>query len=147
MGSQNRVTLIKFMTPCNDIQVMGPYLVSSPHCLTILTSRAEDYTTAPQHLHYLIAKSSLTLPQHDKQFCIDFYPISDPVCKASSHKFKMTSVNILMHVWKKYLYFFVFFTLSCEKGARSFWQNIMNVNSANWALIKRSPQRRWIIAE
>ena len=33
--------------PCHNTQVVDPYLVSSPLCLTVLTPTPEDYTTEP----------------------------------------------------------------------------------------------------
>ena len=40
--------LIKSAIPCHDAQMVGPYQVSSPLRLTALTTKSEDYTTAPQ---------------------------------------------------------------------------------------------------
>ena len=51
---RNREGLIESATPCNDAQVMGSYQGSNPFHLTVLTSRSEDYTTVPQHLHFLM---------------------------------------------------------------------------------------------
>ena len=45
-----RADLIKSAAPCHDAQVVGPYRVSNPLCLTFLASKSEDCTTAPQHL-------------------------------------------------------------------------------------------------
>ena len=42
--------LIESATPCHDAQVVRPYRVSNPLRLTVLASKSEDYTTAPQHL-------------------------------------------------------------------------------------------------
>ena len=47
---RNRADTIKSATPCHDTQVVGPYRGSNPLHLTVLTSKSEDYTTAPQHL-------------------------------------------------------------------------------------------------
>ena len=38
--------LIEFASSCHDAQVVGPYWASSPHHLTILTAKSEDYTSA-----------------------------------------------------------------------------------------------------
>ena len=47
---RNRADLIESATPCHDAQVVGFYWGSNPLRLTGLTSKSEDYTTAPQHL-------------------------------------------------------------------------------------------------
>ena len=47
---KNRADLIESATPCHDAQVMGSYRGSNPLRLTVLASKSEDYTTAPQHL-------------------------------------------------------------------------------------------------
>ena len=47
---RNSEALIESATPCHDAQVVGPYRVSNPLRLTILTAKSQDYTTAPQHL-------------------------------------------------------------------------------------------------
>ena len=51
---RNRANLIVSATPCNDAQMVGRYRASSQRRLTtVLTSKSEDYTTAPQHKHLL----------------------------------------------------------------------------------------------
>ena len=45
--------LIESATLCHDAQVAGPYWVSNPLRLTVLTAKSEDYKTAPQHLRSL----------------------------------------------------------------------------------------------
>ena len=45
---RNRAGLIESATPCHDAQMVGPYRGSNPLHLTVLTSKSEDYTTAPQ---------------------------------------------------------------------------------------------------
>ena len=47
---RNRADLIESATPFHDVQVMGSYRGSNPLRLTVLASKSEDYTTAPQHL-------------------------------------------------------------------------------------------------
>ena len=47
---RNRADLIESATPCHDAQVMGSYRGSNPLRLTVLASKSEDYTTAPQNL-------------------------------------------------------------------------------------------------
>ena len=47
---RNRADLMKSRTQCHDAQVVGPYQVSNPFSLAVLTSRSEDYNIAPQHL-------------------------------------------------------------------------------------------------
>ena len=47
---RNRADLIESATPCHDAQVVGSYRGSNPLRLTVLASKSEDYTTAPQHL-------------------------------------------------------------------------------------------------
>ena len=42
--------LIELATPCHDTQVVGPYQVSNPLCLTVLTAKSVEYTTALQYL-------------------------------------------------------------------------------------------------
>ena len=49
-GIADRADLIKSVTLCHDAQVMGPYRVSSPLCLTVLAAESEDYTTVPQQI-------------------------------------------------------------------------------------------------
>ena len=44
---RNRADLIKSAAPCNAAQVVGPYQVSNPLHLTVVTSKS-DYTTALQ---------------------------------------------------------------------------------------------------
>ena len=48
---RNRADLIDSATPCHDAQVVGSYRGSNPLHLSVLISKSEDYTTAPQHLH------------------------------------------------------------------------------------------------
>ena len=47
---RSRADLIESATPCHDAKLVGSYRVSNPLHLTILASKAQDYTTAPQHL-------------------------------------------------------------------------------------------------
>ena len=47
---RNRADLIKSVTHRHDSQVVGSYWGSNPLRLTVLTSKSEDSTTAPQHL-------------------------------------------------------------------------------------------------
>ena len=49
---RNRAGLIESATPCHDAQVVGSYRGLNPFHLTVLTSKSEDYTTAPQHLQW-----------------------------------------------------------------------------------------------
>ena len=51
---RNRAGLIESATPCHDAQVVRPYRGSNPLYLTVLTSKSEDYATAPQLLQYLL---------------------------------------------------------------------------------------------
>ena len=44
--------LIESTAPCHDAQVVRPYRVSNPLHLTVLTTKLEDYTTAPQRLQF-----------------------------------------------------------------------------------------------
>ena len=46
---RNRADLIESATPCNDAHVMGSCWVSNQLHPTILATKSEDYTTAPQH--------------------------------------------------------------------------------------------------
>ena len=55
---KNRADLIEFAAPCHDAQVMGSYRGANPLRLTVLASKSEDYTTAPQHLRILQASLS-----------------------------------------------------------------------------------------
>ena len=48
---RNKADLIESATPCHDAQVVGSYQDSNLLHQTVLTSRSEDYTTVPQHLH------------------------------------------------------------------------------------------------
>ena len=48
-NSRNRADLIQSVTPCHDIQVVGPNGVSNP----LPISKSEDYTTGPPHLQTL----------------------------------------------------------------------------------------------
>ena len=47
---RNRADLIESATPCHDAHVVRSYRVSNPLRLTVLASKSEDYTTAPQYL-------------------------------------------------------------------------------------------------
>ena len=47
---RNRGGLIESAIPCHDAQMVGSYRGSNPLHLTVLTSKSEDYTTAPQHI-------------------------------------------------------------------------------------------------
>lgn len=47
---RNREDLSESPTPYHDAQVAGIHLGSNPVHLTVLVTKAEDYTTAPQHL-------------------------------------------------------------------------------------------------
>ena len=47
---RNRADLIESATPCHDDQVVGSYRGSNPLHLTVLTSKSEDYITAPQQI-------------------------------------------------------------------------------------------------
>ena len=49
---RNRAGLIESATPCHDAQVVGSYRGSNPLHQTVLTSKSEDYTITPQHLHF-----------------------------------------------------------------------------------------------
>ena len=51
-----RAGLIESATPCHDAQVVGSYRGSNPLRLTVLASKSEDYTTAPQHLQMQLPK-------------------------------------------------------------------------------------------
>ena len=39
---RNRPDLIESVTPCHDAPVVGSYLGSNPHNLTVLTSKSEE---------------------------------------------------------------------------------------------------------
>ena len=50
---------IDFMTSCHDAQVVGPYRVSNPLHLTVLTAESEDYTPATARRKNLLALACL----------------------------------------------------------------------------------------
>ena len=50
LDCRSRADLIESAIPCHGAQVVGSYQGSNPLHLTVLTSKSEDYTTAPQHL-------------------------------------------------------------------------------------------------
>ena len=55
---RRREALIDSAIPCQDTQVVvGPYQVSNPLRLTVLTAKSADYTTAPQHLQVVDART------------------------------------------------------------------------------------------
>ena len=54
---RNRADIIKSATPCNDAYVVRSYRVSNPLHLTVLAAMSEDYTTAPQHLRFVLVSS------------------------------------------------------------------------------------------
>ena len=48
---RNRADLIESANPCHaNAQVLGSYRVSNLFRMTVLATKSEDYTTAPQHL-------------------------------------------------------------------------------------------------
>ena len=49
---RNSEVLIESASPCHEAPMVGPYQVSNPLRLTVLTAKSEDYTTAPPHLQY-----------------------------------------------------------------------------------------------
>ena len=49
---RNRAGLIESATPCRDAHVVGSYQGSNPLNATVLTSKSEEHTIAPQHLHF-----------------------------------------------------------------------------------------------
>ena len=54
--SRSRADLIECATPGHDAQVIGPYQVSSPLRMTVVTPKLKDYGTAPQHLQSIQSK-------------------------------------------------------------------------------------------
>ena len=50
---RNRAGLIESATPCHNAQVVRFLLGLNPLHITVLTSKSEDYTTAPQQLLWL----------------------------------------------------------------------------------------------
>ena len=56
---RNRADLVESASPSCAAQVVGPYQRWSPFHLTVLTSKSEDYITAPHHLH-LVAQNNMS---------------------------------------------------------------------------------------
>ena len=73
---RNRADLIDSATACHDAQVVGSYRGSNPLHLTVLTSKSEDYTTAPQHNNVYSVLYLMNIAVTDVTFVVkirDFY--------------------------------------------------------------------------